>query len=157
MKFSTKDDIEAPAAFVFAQISDFAALERQAMRRGASVRRIDQLPVPGAGSVWDVVFPFRGKDREVRIEIVAVQAPDRIDFKAKSGGLDIVSALTLVALSRRQTRLSLDSELVPGSLTARLLVQSLKLARGTVTAKIQARMTGYAKDIRSRYVKDKAG
>lgn len=37
MKFSTRKDIEAPLKFVFNRISDFAAIERQIMRRGVEL------------------------------------------------------------------------------------------------------------------------
>jgi len=37
MKFAAREDIEAPIEYVFSQISDFPALERSALRRGADV------------------------------------------------------------------------------------------------------------------------
>jgi len=52
MKFSTREDVEAPVDYVFGQISDFGAFERQALRRGADVRRLDSGPFV-TGSAWD--------------------------------------------------------------------------------------------------------
>ena len=47
MKFSTREDIEAPIEHVWAQISNFDAFERQALRRGAEIARSDSQGAPG--------------------------------------------------------------------------------------------------------------
>jgi hypothetical protein len=66
MHFQSQYDIQAPIAWVFQQVSDFPAFERQALRRGADLRRLDGLPRPGQGMAWDVKYQFRGKDRDLR-------------------------------------------------------------------------------------------
>ena len=58
---------------------------------------------------------------------------------------------TLVALSPRRTRLSADLTLMPRNLSARLLVQSLKLARANLTRKYKLSMANYAKSLEDRY------
>ena len=52
MKFSSRDDINIPLSDVFTDVTDFATLERLAVRRGATVTRLDDLEVPGEGSQW---------------------------------------------------------------------------------------------------------
>ena len=68
MQFSTKEDIEAPIAEVFDMLYEFESFERAAMRRGAEVRRVDDLAAPGVGMMWQAVFDLRGKRREVELE-----------------------------------------------------------------------------------------
>lgn len=58
--------------------------------------------------------------------------------------------IELVALSPARTRLSVDVNLKPNSIPARLLVQSLKLARTNLNKKFHLRMADYARDIEER-------
>ena len=49
MKLSSRQDIEAPVAFVFDALNDFQAWERAALRRGAEVARTDKMNVTAQG------------------------------------------------------------------------------------------------------------
>ena len=69
MKFSTRQDIEAPAEFVFERFADFEGLERQAMRRGIDVKRKSPSQPRGVGAGWTLKVPFRGKLRDLAVEI----------------------------------------------------------------------------------------
>ena len=151
MKFVTKEDIDCPMAHVFAQAADFAGFERQALRRGANVRRTDQKPQFGLGSGWDVIFKFRGKDRQMKAVVSAWDVPNGYTVQSTSAGIEGTVVIELVALSRSRTRLSLSIELVPNTIGARIMVQSLRLARGTLQRRLDLRMADYASDIVERY------
>ena len=150
MQFSTKEDIEAPIDQVFRMVSDFDNLERQAMRRGAEVRRVDDGP-KGVGMRWKIDFDFRGRRREVEIVTTEYDVPNRIVAESTSGGLEAVCIVDLVALSRKRTRLSLDVQLEATTLSSRLLVQSLKLAKGKLTKRFHLRVAEYARDLEERF------
>jgi len=63
MKFSTKEDIEAPIDVVFEMLCDFEMFERGAMRRSAEVQWTDIKTVRGVGMTWSAMFNLRGKRR----------------------------------------------------------------------------------------------
>ncbi|WP_272007976.1 SRPBCC family protein [Roseovarius sp. ZX-A-9] len=151
MKFSTREDIEAPIEFVFDQVSDFAALERSALRRGAEVQRIDDKPQNGVGMMWDTAFEVRGKRREMRLELTEYDPPSGMCFIATSPSLHCDLVLDLVALSRGRTRMSIEMELKAQNLSARLLVQSLKLARSSMFKRYEMRAASYARDLEDKY------
>ncbi len=153
MEFTTKEDVEAPIAFVFAQLTDFAAFERQALRRGAEVRRRDSMARPGVGSIWDIAFKFRGKDRQLRAEITAFDLPNSYRVFSTSAGLEGGLTVDLVPLSRERTRLTVTVAVEPRSIGARLLVQSLRLARGNLNKRLAARVAEYALQVQDRYIR----
>lgn len=153
MKFSTKEDIEAPIDYVFARVTDFNGFERQALRRGADIKRIDEGVQPTVGSAWQVAFKFRGKDRKMKATIAQMDVPTVLQIDTAANGITGESLIELVALSRNRTRLSVTLDLSPQSLTARLLLQSLKLAKNNLTRKFKMRITDFAEDVETSYGK----
>lgn len=151
MKFSAREDIEAPIEFVFGQLTDFHAFERSALRRGAEVQRVDNKTSPGVGMAWDVAFKLRGKMRELKMELTSFDIPNGMVLSSRSPAMGGDMVVDLVALSRGRTRMSVDIDLRPKNLSSRLLVQSLKLARGNLTSRYETRVTGFARDLEDRY------
>lgn len=151
MKFSTRQDIEAPVDFVFCRASDFAAFERQALRRGIQIARIGDVPDNRPGLRWDAVFSFRGKPRKVRAELARYDDPTAYQIQSVSGGVDADLTIDFVALSRGKTRIIVGLDLRPTTLSARLLIQSLKLAKANLYSRFDARVERFGRDIEEQY------
>ena len=128
MKFSAREVVAAPIDAVFEAINDFESFERQAMRRGADVQRVDPVTQPGGGMRWKASFRMRGRQRELGLELVRYDPPNEMVFDVKSAGVTGTFSIELLALSRSRTRMALALEITPLTLSARLVVQSLKLA-----------------------------
>jgi hypothetical protein len=151
MNFSAKEDIETPIDFVFEQITDFPAFERSALRRGAEVQRMDNLKTAGPGMKWDATFTYRGREREVKLELLSMDRPNGIVVGSRSNMMGGQLVVDLVALSRGCTRMSVDLEITPKSLSARLLIQSLKLAKSKLNERFRKRVANHAAEIEERY------
>ncbi len=151
MKFASKEDIEAPIGFVFSVVSDFDALERQVLRRGADLQRTDTLSAHGPGMSWTATFPFRGKERKADARLVAYDAPNGLGLVSETGGLFGNINVDLVALSPRRTRMSIVIDLTSKSLSARLLLQSLRLAKPNLTRRFRKRTSAFADEIEDRF------
>ena len=149
MKFSAKQDVEAPVAFVFAYMSDFDMWERSVMRRGADVARGGN--ARGVGMTWQASFPFRGKPRQLDLRLVKIVSPNRLGFTAQSSGFDLNFDLDMTEMSQRRARLQSTLELIPRNLTARLFVQSLRLARARMDRKFASRLAQIVTDIETAY------
>ena len=144
MNFTAKQDIEAPAERVWAALTDFAGWERAAFRRGAEVTRTDRLAAPGPGMAWAGRFEFRGQPREITVRLVELDPGARLVFQGTTKQFNGEVVLDLVEMSARSSRLHLKAEIKPQTLTARILLQSLKLAKGRVQKRIETRLADFA-------------
>jgi len=153
MDLTTRDDIEAPIAFVFDQVTDFHAFERQALRRGAEVARRDALARPAVGSAWDVRFDYRGRARHLVATIAAWEPPNGLSLTLSSGGIHGATAIEMIALSQGRTRLTVTTRLSASGLAARLLLQSLRLARGTLQDRLSRRVATFAREVEQRHAR----
>lgn len=150
MKFSGREDIEAPAEAVFAALSDFGAFERAALRRGAEVTRLDRLVHPDIGMTWDTRFTHRGRARRVVLDMRQYDPPNALAVAGESAAFRMMLVLSLVELSRRRTRLVVEFEVWPRTLAARLMLQSLKLGKAGLTRRFRKRLAAFAAEIERR-------
>lgn len=147
MEFSSSEDIAAPLDAVFAELSDFDAIERQILRRGVQIERHGDI---NRGMSWDAKFSFRGKSRDAKIDLTDHTPPESMEFQSVSSGLKVLSRVDFVPLSRTRTRVSVRVTLEPRTLSARLLVQSMKLARNKLNTRFAKRMKDFARDLEQR-------
>lgn len=155
MKFSTREDVEAPIEEVFDTICEFSRYERAAMRRGAEVRRLDTLTKAGEGAEWFVRFMLRGKERELNLQVSQFNRPEEMVVSFSSQGIVGEMSFELIALSLRKTRMIVALELRPLTLPARLFLQSLKLTKTTLNRRYEERVAEYVSSLEKR-ISDKA-
>ena len=150
MKLATREDIDAPIEAVFEQLSDFDSFERAILRRGAEVQRVDEMTATGAGMAWKTNFAFRGRQREARIGLDEHIHPDRLRASVWTSGLEMDLLIDLVAMSKTRTRMNFALDARPKTVPARLMIQSLKLARHSMLKRFRRRITEFAGDLETR-------
>lgn len=151
MKLVAKKDVEAPAAFVFRQMSDFEGWERAAMRRGADVTRADSLSAVGPGMAWDTQFTYRGKERRVNLRLETITPNSALTLALRSVPVNGTLQIDVIDLAAKRTRIELRLEVRPNTLAARVLLQSLRLARARVERNFDQRVAQLAVEIEDRY------
>ncbi len=132
-------------------LSDFETFERSAIRRGIDVQRAGNITAPVVGRAWDITFTMRGKQRNMNLVLARYDTPNTMRFDANSQGLEGALELELLPLSPRRTRMSVAITLAPKTLSARLLVQSLKLAKGNLTKRFKLKVADYAKTLEEKF------
>ncbi len=151
MKFSTKQDIETPAAYLYAALIDFDGWERAAMRRGADVARTDKMRQVGAGMSWHVAFQFRGRQRKMDLRLLNMIPNSKLEFAALSAAIDATTKIEIVEMSAKRARLHVTANITPLTLTAKLFIQSLRLARARADRKFAQRVQTIVTEIEARY------
>lgn len=151
MKFSTKEDIEAPIENAFALFSDFDQFERSALRRGAEVRRTDSLKRNGAGMTWQSAFKFRGKNRKITAELIGYDPSDGYEIELQSADVTAYATLELMSLSKSRTRAALAVELKPKSLSGRLMVQTMRLGKGRLEKRFRIKAADFVRTIERQH------
>lgn len=151
MQFSAQEDIEAPIAFVFAQVSDFAALERAALQRGARVRRTDLKAEPGPGLTWQASYDLPRTPLNLTLELTQFDPPNGMVVDGRSAMFDGLITLELVALTPSRTRLGLRVDVRARTWPARLFLQSFKVARAHPGVTVKRLTAAYAARIEERY------
>lgn len=147
MRFSAREDVAAPIDEVFAALTDFPRLERQALRRGIDVARLDDLSEPGVGMMWRIGFDIRGRRRVAQTELTELADGRRLSFFTQVSGLNCPGTVELTALSKTKTRVHVTLDLRPQTLTARMMLQGLKLAKSSLSDRFKARVARLARDI----------
>lgn len=156
MKFSTREDIEAPAEAVFAAVSDFAAFERAALRRGVEVARSDPSAAPGPGLTWSVRFRLRGRMRRMVCTLDHFDPPNALVCALDGGSFRGAMTVNLVALSRGRTRMAVQLEIRPQTIAARLMIQTARLSRGRWARRFEERVRAFAAAIELRQAQAQA-
>ncbi len=150
MQFSGKEDIDAPIAQVFESLTDSAGYERLAIRRGIEVVRLSDRSDMHAGMAWKARFRLRGRKRELNVELETYTPPKLMRFAYRSEGIEGVLVVELMALSPRRTRMSVIFDLRPRSLSARLLIQSLRLAKSALSKRFKLGLADFVRGLEER-------
>lgn len=153
MKFNAREDIEAPIAKVWAIVNDFDSFELAALRRGIQVTRQDDGDTPA----WQLGFSFKGKPRQVAVRLEQREEPGLLVFAGDGRAIAATMAVELVELGPRRTRVTVSTELRPLTLAARLMLQSVKLARSRAVRRYQQGVAKVAGMIEARARGQSAG
>lgn len=151
MKINGKHDVDVPLAFVLRTLADFQAWERAALRRGLDVRRIDRLAEAGLGSTWTARFAFRGKPRVMDLQVVELDPAGRVTLSFVGKSVQGTATLVPLAMSPSRTRISAGLVVQARTLSARLLFQSMRLARQRVVRKFEQRLAQFGAEVEARY------
>jgi len=152
MEFSAEHDIRAPIDFVYAQITDFAALETYIMSAGAFVERTDELDEFGPGLRSRLEGNLRGKQRVIDSELKELTEKEALAYELRSKDLTTQMLIDVISLDRTTTRLSCRIQPEAHSISARLILQSARLAQRTLEKRLTKRLSTYGGSLEDRYI-----
>ena len=150
MKFSYNKDVDLPIDRVFSGLSDFDYYERQILRRGVKLERLDDGQAAGMGVKWRAKADFRGRTKTLVSEVTAFHPVEGFEITTDAGGVTAFTSIDLTQLAVERTRITVGLDLRPESLSGRLFIQSLKFAKGNLTNRFKKRIDTLAADLVTR-------
>lgn len=147
MQISHTEELDAPIGHVFAACTDFADFKRRAEARGARITRKDDLEAAGVGLSWTVATKLHGRDRLIEVEVVAFEPPETMTLRSRAGGVDGLAVLDLREIRGGRTQLGLAIDLKAESFPARLVLQTVKLARARLKRQMRQRLSAFAQRV----------
>lgn len=145
MKFSASQDIALPASAVFSKITDFEAFERLALRRDVAVNRRDRLPQAGVGSSWEIDFIYRGKPRNLLLEVAEMRPDGLLAMIGRIGGFDLNVSMATQDTGPGRSRLAVEMDVKPRSLSARFLLNSIRFGKRGLERRFARRIADFGR------------
>ena len=143
MKFVAVEDIAAPIDTVWARVSDIDRFESRLGGRVSDLSRSPEGPaVPGTR--WTGRAEVMGKSRKVEVTLAQMTVPTLLVATAGTEGMAVTLTAALEALGPSRTRLTVTTEAAARSLAARLMLQSVKLARQSLAKRYKSRVADFA-------------
>ena len=138
MKFSTRVDVDAPPEDTFAAFADFTQYVRLAEKRGAKVEILAH-PV----FAWRARFDWNGKARDLDGGVTRFDPPKGFAAEMAAGGLDGTIDVEVAPLDPGRARVRVAMEWRPRTKAGRILLQSLKLVKGTLDERFARRVAEF--------------
>lgn len=135
---------------VFVSLTDFSAAEKTALERGVNIRRLDALAEPGVGVRWQIDFFARGRERRAEIEVVKLTKPTSLKYEGHVGGLLFETNVACRVLDSNATEVTVITKLRARSMSARVLIQSMKIARRRVVKRYRQSVRRVLRDVEAR-------
>ncbi|WP_435164212.1 hypothetical protein [Falsirhodobacter sp. 1013] len=149
MKITSKCDVGASPDFVFARMSDYEAWERAIAKRNTTLVRSPGPIRPG--TTWDTRFRLKGRDRDMLMTLFSEIPGRQVHVTLADTSLDVDILADLIEVAPERSRIAVSLELRPRNLTARLLIQSLRLAKGKVQGQLDQRVDQWARNVSQQY------
>ncbi|MDA0186800.1 SRPBCC family protein [Roseicyclus sp.] len=151
MKFKVSEDVDAPQEMVWARFTDFSGFEEDARGRGAILNRVGNWTQTVQGVEWRGEVTVRGKSRPITAKVTQLVPQELCIVDSRIGGMNCHQEIIFVPLSTTVTRVALMLDLSADTLTARLLLQTMKLARGRVLQKLQGVLARQGNAVEAAY------
>lgn len=151
MELETTYDLNAPADYIFRRITDHADFEALLMGYGANIERLDDQTDLSVGMKWSIDGVFRGKQRQVEVELTKLLINEMISYKSESKDVTAKVDMELFALTPSRTRFSVLMMPKAKTISARLILQSAKLARNTLEKRVNKRFADFCQRLEDDY------
>jgi len=152
MRLSVSRTVAAPRAAVFAAVSDFDRLEARLAGGSLGLERCDGPAPPQEGARWRAEFALHGVTRQGDLRIAEITEDEGYLLV---GGVDGLRAMVEVSVSPQEpgaARLDVAVDMQAAGIAGRFLLQSARLMRARIQARLENAVARFAREIESAVV-----
>jgi hypothetical protein len=150
MKFKAVESINLPVEVVFDDFTDIRRIGKELTDHGIGLERLDNDTGLVPGAAWQTVFSFRGRRRDADAQVVEVERPNLLRLECKSGGMLIETNVEFTKLTPETTEVRVVVNLRARSMSAKVLLSSLRLARSRIVRGMRKRVAKSARACEAR-------
>ena len=154
MELTYQRIIKVPPAYAFARATDFERFEAEGFGNLAPFEPRNEIRAPEIGARWRTAAEFQGRPRRFSLELLEMAEPNRLVMGNKSDKYDVEAEMIFGAADNHSTAFSFKLNAMARSLTAKLILQTIQLAKGRITKSMQADFDKMAARMEAAYRAD---
>lgn len=154
MELSYNNTINVPQAFAFARATDFERFEKEGFGNLAPFEPKTDIRAPELGARWRTAAEFQGRPRWFSLELLELEAPGRLVLGNKSEKYDVEAHFLFEPADAQKTNFSFVLNAKAQSITGKLILQTIQLARARIVKSMQSDFDKMAKRMEAAYQVD---
>ncbi len=137
MELSYTCTIYVPQAFAYARATDFARFEAEGFGNLAPFEPSNKIRAPKIGARWKTSAEFQGRPRRFSLELFELTPSEKLVLGNKSEKYDIEAHFDFIEKGPEETEFCFHLIAKANSITARLILQTIQLARARIEKNMQ--------------------
>ncbi len=151
MELSYQNTINVPQAFAFARATDFERFEAEGFGNLAPFEPRNDIRAPALGARWRTAAEFQGRPRRFVLELLDIDAPGKLVLGNKSEKYDVEARFTFTEAGAEATAFAFSLNAKAQSITGKLILQTIQLARARIVKSMQADFDKMAERMEAAY------
>ncbi len=151
MELSYSSIINVPKAFAFARATDFVQFEAEGFGKLSPFERRSEIEAPNIGTRWRTSSEFQGRARRFSLELLELKPSELMVLGNKSEKYDIEARFSFEEHTEGETEFSFKLVAKAQSITARLILQTIQLARGRIESSMTTEFEKMGRNMEDAY------
>jgi len=151
MELTYQRIINVPPSYAFACATDFGRFETEGFGNLAPFEPRNDIRAPEIGARWRTAAEFQGRPRRFSLQLLELVEPNRLVMGNKSEKYDVEAQMTFNDAGDGTTAFSFTLKAKARSITAKLILQTIQLARGRIVSSMQADFDQMAERMEAAY------
>ncbi len=143
--------IKVPQAFAFDRATDFERFETEGFGKLAPFEPRNDIRAPELGARWRTAAEFQGRPRRFSLQLLELADPGTMVLGNKSDKYDVEARFEFTEAGDETTTFDFSLNAKAQSITGKLILQTIQLARARIVKSMQADFDKMAERMEAAY------